>query len=190
MYDLMFAQPGGFGAERRVAPSEARGYQLTTWTLGRRSYNDCQHRARIALVGSLLSGRSRRLNDLRIVNCKGSEQRFVGLRTVSIAAVRGSEGRCTDFDRDFYPLKGSTQDRWINVFMAMRSGLPLPPVTLIKVRDIYFVRDGHHRISVARVLGQVEVDAEVTEWDVEGPMPWEPGSATRDGRDTSWKDVA
>jgi hypothetical protein len=52
----------------------------------------------------------------------------------------------------------------------------LPPVELIQVGDLYFVRDGHHRISVARAVGQRYIEAEVTAWQVSGPLPWE-GSA-------------
>jgi hypothetical protein len=45
----------------------------------------------------------------------------------------------------------------------MRRGEPLPPVDVIRVGEIYFVRDGHHRISVARALERTEIDAYVTE---------------------------
>jgi hypothetical protein len=47
----------------------------------------------------------------------------------------------------------------------------LPPVVLVQVGDVYFVRDGHHRISVARALGQLDIEAEVTVWQVSGPLP-------------------
>ena len=49
----------------------------------------------------------------------------------------------------------------------------MPPVELVQVRDAYFVRDGHHRISVARALGQRDIEAEVMVWHVDGPLPWE-----------------
>jgi hypothetical protein len=49
----------------------------------------------------------------------------------------------------------------------------LPPVVLVQVGDVYFVRDGHHRISVARALGQLDIEAEVTVWQVSGPLPWD-----------------
>jgi hypothetical protein len=49
----------------------------------------------------------------------------------------------------------------------------LPPVVLVQVGDVYFVRDGHHRISVARALGQLDIEAEVTVWEVAGPLPWD-----------------
>jgi len=57
-------------------------------------------------------------------------------------------------------------------------GTPLPPVELVQVGDVYFVRDGHHRISVARTVGQRDIEAEVTVWHVDGPLPWEEPLAT------------
>ena len=46
----------------------------------------------------------------------------------------------------------------------------LPPVELYKIGDIYFVRDGNHRVSVARQQGQVYIDAYVTELQVDVPL--------------------
>jgi hypothetical protein len=56
----------------------------------------------------------------------------------------------------------------------------LPPVRLIQVGDVYFVRDGHHRISVAKALGQTEIDAVVSVWHAAGPLPWETAPAAVD----------
>jgi ParB-like chromosome segregation protein Spo0J len=50
------------------------------------------------------------------------------------------------------------------VFNLWRRGLTLPPVDLIRVGESYFVRDGHHRVSAARALGQAFIEATVTEW--------------------------
>ena len=57
--------------------------------------------------------------------------------------------------------------------MAFQRGRCLPPVALIQVGDHYFVRDGHHRISVARALGQLAIEATVEVWQVDRPLPWE-----------------
>ena len=51
--------------------------------------------------------------------------------------------------------------------------LPLAPIQLIQVGDAYFVRDGHHRISVSRAFGQVAMDAEVITWKAQPPFPWQ-----------------
>jgi hypothetical protein len=96
---------------------------------------------------------------------------------VPLASIIGSEGRCQDFDADFNPRQSATLERWLSVYSAIYHGIGLPPVSLIQVRGAYFVRDGHHRISVARKLGKVDVDAEVTAWDVSGPLLWEKAGA-------------
>src|SRR6266540_5030436 len=79
---------------------------------------------------------------------------------------RCREGRCDDFDVGFHPLKEHTEERWVSVARAQLRGLGLPPVELIQLGAVYFVRDGHHRISVAAALGQQEIDAVVTVWRV------------------------
>jgi hypothetical protein len=99
-----------------------------------------------------------------------------GLRTVSIERIRGTEGRSNDFDRSFHPLRESSRERWMSIARARDQDKALPPVDLIQVGDIYFCRDGHHRISVARAVGQRYIEAEVTVWEYSGPLPWE-GSA-------------
>jgi hypothetical protein len=89
---------------------------------------------------------------------------------VPINLIRGSQGRSHDFDRDFNPLQHHTKGRWLSVAAAWQRGKELPPVDLIQVRDFYFVQDGHHRISVAQALGQQVIEAEVTVWNVTGPL--------------------
>ena len=93
-------------------------------------------------------------------------QVYAGIRTVPLTGILGSESRCCDFDRFFRPLQARTKDRWLRVAVAMQKETPLPPVTLIQVGDGYYVRDGHHRLSVAHALGQQFIEAEVTVWQV------------------------
>ena len=81
-----------------------------------------------------------------------------------IDQIKGSEGRSQDFDQDFNPLKLRNQGRWLSIARAWHHGVSLPAVDLIKVGDVYLVRDGHHRISVARYMGSDFIDARVTEW--------------------------
>jgi hypothetical protein len=90
-----------------------------------------------------------------------------GTRLVPIAKIVGSEGRCGDFDRDFNPLHDHNRGRWLRIAAARRRGTPLPPVDLVQVGGLYFVQDGHHRISVALALGQTEIEARVTVWHLE-----------------------
>jgi hypothetical protein len=69
-----------------------------------------------------------------------------------------------------YPLSDCTRDRWRGIAAARQRGRPLPPVALIQVGDLYFVRDGHHRISVTRALGQHSIEATVEMWHTDRPL--------------------
>lgn len=102
------------------------------------------------------------LDDLRSrLNVRG--QRSLGHQVVPLDQIIGSEGRYADFDRRFLPRSDALKDRWVNIDRAMVNDVTLPPVDLYKIGDVYFVRDGNHRVSVARQLGQAEIDANVTE---------------------------
>jgi hypothetical protein len=99
---------------------------------------------------------------------------YLGVQTVCIEQICGSEGRSGDFDSLFYPSQGHSQQRWVSIAAARIRGLVLPPVELIQVGDGYFVRDGHHRISVARALGEEVVEAQVTAWQTLAHVVWSP----------------
>ena len=162
-------------AEGQIARSSGstEDYRILTWREGRRIWERSRTFGRLRRLSGWLTGRSQRLYDLnRLSNVVGN-QHYLGLRTVSLASIIGSEGRCRDFDAGFNPRQNATLERWLGVYCAVYQGIGLPLVTLIEIRGKYFVRDGHHRISVARRLGKVDVDAEVTAWDVAGPLPWE-----------------
>ena len=81
-----------------------------------------------------------------------------------IDQICGSESRAHDFDADFYPLQENTKERWLSIAAATQRGCQLPPVILIQIGESYFVRDGHHRISVARAQGQKTIQAKVETW--------------------------
>lgn len=122
-------------------------------------------------LGKLWSGltrRPRRLLDLETVQatCGVRHRHYAGTQVVPIRQIRGSEGRGDDFDAHFQPLQPHNRQRWLSVAAALQRGVTLPLVELIQIGDVYFVRDGHHRISVARALGQEHIDAEVTVWDI------------------------
>jgi hypothetical protein len=93
-------------------------------------------------------------------------QRDIGLQTVPLDRIVGSVGRYRDFDRAFLPTQRQTTERWVNISKARYKDVPLPPVELYKIGDVYFVKDGNHRVSVARDRDQVDIDAYVTEIDI------------------------
>jgi hypothetical protein len=103
---------------------------------------------------------------------------FLGRQAVPVERIVGSEGRYADFDDEFLPLKCSSEERWRSVYAALRRHEELPPVSLLKVGDAYFVRDGNHRVSVARWLGVEVLDAEVAE--LRAAVPIEAAISTRD----------
>jgi hypothetical protein len=90
-------------------------------------------------------------------------QAYRGMRTVEVEKITGSVGRCRDFDGSFLPLKRTMGERWGRIDCAYHRGEELPAVSLYKIGDAYFVRDGNHRVSVARYHGVVAIDAEVVE---------------------------
>jgi hypothetical protein len=96
---------------------------------------------------------------------------YAGMKTVSIDRIRGTEGKSDEFDANFNPTQERTITRWIGIALEKLRGHELPPVDLIQVDDIYYVRDGHHRISVSRAIGQAYIDAEVTMMQL-GPRSW------------------
>lgn len=98
-------------------------------------------------------------------------QRYLGLKTVPLDQIVGSEGRFRDFDRAFFPRKKHTIERWLSLAKARYQSVALPPVDLVKVGDSYFVMDGNHRISVARAWGQQFIEAEVVEVLTAVPVP-------------------
>ena len=90
-------------------------------------------------------------------------QAYRGMRTVEVEKITGSVGRCKDFDGSFLPLKKSMGERWGRIDRAYHRGDELPAVSLYKIGEAYFVRDGNHRVSVARYHRVMEIDAEVVE---------------------------
>lgn len=93
-------------------------------------------------------------------------QHYLGLQAAPVEQIVGSVGRYRDFDRAFLPKQRQTQYRWESIHAAREDGVLLPPVDLYKIGDVYFVKDGNHRVSVARAIGQTYIDAYVTEIDV------------------------
>jgi hypothetical protein len=90
-------------------------------------------------------------------------ERSVGNEVVPLDLILGTVDRGRDFDRRFRPTSTRVRNRWEQIAAAMRRGESMPPVDLARVGEIYFVRDGHHRVSVSRALGRAEIDAHVTE---------------------------
>jgi len=146
------AYEGDAPAERRYLRGQALRLFSTMMANGK------MHR-----VVKTLKRKSSRLLDRTAIQCANClpSRHYAGHKSVPISLIRGSEGRTEDFDDTFYPRHERVRGRWLNVAALRLAGEGLPPVELIHTGGIYFVRDGHHRISVARALGEDYIDAEV-----------------------------
>jgi HSP20 family molecular chaperone IbpA len=90
-------------------------------------------------------------------------ERYVGLRTIPLDEVVGTVDSRRDFDRRFRPTSNRVRERWERLALAQRRGESMPPIDVYKVGDLYFVKDGHHRVSIAIATGQQTIEAYVTE---------------------------
>ncbi|MEQ8673406.1 MAG: hypothetical protein RLP44_03075 [Aggregatilineales bacterium] len=106
-----------------------------------------------------------------------NQEVYKGLEDVPLDRIVGSVGRYHDFTNKFLPKKHNMSDRWGRIY-ALYNGLEgLPPVELYKVDDVYFVRDGNHRVSVARQLGFKFIQAYVIE--LQTPIDLEPNMSSK-----------
>ncbi|TLN20486.1 DUF4032 domain-containing protein [bacterium] len=96
-------------------------------------------------------------------------QHYLGMRQVPVEKIIGSVGRYQDFDRAFLPRRSELSSRWVSIDMAHHLDIILPPIEVYKIGEAYFVKDGNHRVSVARERGQAEIDAYVIE--IDSPIP-------------------
>jgi hypothetical protein len=90
-------------------------------------------------------------------------QRSLGLQSIPLDSIVGTVDRSKDFDREFRPTSGKVRGRWQRIAEAQRRGRDMPPISVFRVGDMHFVKDGHHRVSVARAQGRTHIDAYVTE---------------------------
>src|SRR5215204_1663889 len=126
-----------------------------------------RRRAFLRRIGAFMRGdpgSNRLLSFDEVKSALGAvEQVYLGMRTVPVEKIVGSVGRHRDFDRAFLPSKGGLENRWKRIDQMMHRAEELPPISLYKIGDAYFVRDGNHRVSVAHQLGVEMIDAEVIE---------------------------
>lgn len=92
---------------------------------------------------------------------------YAGQKAVEIDLIQGTENKSDEFDKEFHPMKETSRSRWLNVALERLRGHDLPPVHLVEVDGVYYVRDGHHRISVARSLGETFIDAEIVRMQIQ-----------------------
>src|SRR5215208_6086104 len=86
-------------------------------------------------------------------------ERRLGLETIPLDSIVGSVDRTRDFDRRFRPTSRRTRKRWERMATAARRGEAFPPIDVYRIGDVHFVKDGHHRVSIARAQGLPDIDA-------------------------------
>jgi hypothetical protein len=124
--------------------------------------------ALIADIGRRLRGRPDDVNVIlpfeEVVEALGRvSEHDVGLQSIPLESIVGTVDRTKEFDRSFLPTSPRLRGRWERIAAAQRRGEGLPPISAYRIGDLHFVRDGHHRVSVARSLGREAIDAYVTE---------------------------
>ncbi len=102
---------------------------------------------------------------------------YIGVKPIPISRIVGSEGRYQDFNSTFFPKKEMLRGRWQSIDRAHMQYVELPPISVYKIGDAYFVRDGNHRVSVAKSRGIEYVDATIVELGSE--ITPEPGMSMR-----------
>ena len=90
-------------------------------------------------------------------------ERSMGLEVIDLDLIVGTVDRGREFDRRFRPVSGRVRPRWERIASAQRRGEAMPPIDVYRIGELHFVKDGHHRVSVARALGHDKIDAYVTE---------------------------
>jgi hypothetical protein len=90
-------------------------------------------------------------------------ERRLGEQLIQLDSVVGTVDRSREFDRSFRPTSTRVRERWQRIDTAQRKGQAMPPIDVYRIGELHFVKDGHHRVSVARALGHKDINAYVTE---------------------------
>jgi hypothetical protein len=128
-------------------------------------------RARRRRALARLSARLRRADDVNhilpfeeVATALGRVgERRLGLELITLDSIIGTVDRSREFDRDFRPTSPRVRERWQRINLAQRRGEAMPPIDVYRIGELHFVKDGHHRVSVARALGHRDINAYVTE---------------------------
>jgi hypothetical protein len=132
-------------------------------------FNRARNKATLSRIQHFLNADKDKLlslNDVKEI-LKPRNEVYRGMQVVPISKIVGSEGRYRDFNKYFLPRREFLRSRWESVDLAQIRDIPLPAIQLYEIGGVYFVRDGNHRVSVARSQGGEAIDAEVTSLSTE-----------------------
>jgi hypothetical protein len=143
-------------------------------------------RARRRRALARLSARLRRADDVNhilpfeeVARALGRVgERRLGEQLIPLDSIVGTVDRSREFDRDFRPTSPRVRERWQRINLAQRKGEAMPPIDVYRIGELHFVKDGNHRVSVARALGHKDINAYVT--DVQTQIGADRGVRLRD----------
>jgi hypothetical protein len=127
---------------------------------GEKRFGQAVSRRRRASLTRMLLRRCAECAQL-LVHDKPIATRSVGkVQEIPLEAITGTlePARAREFDSEFRPTS-RMRSRWLRVWVAEHTGPGLGPIEVVQVGNEYAVRDGHHRVSVARARGAVTIDA-------------------------------
>ena len=159
-------------------------YSLDDYAQAENDFNRAKNKAMLSKISNFMESTRDNLLSFNTVKeiLKPRSEIYRGMQQVPIKKIIGSEGRYRDFNRFFFPRSEFMRNRWESIDRARIKDIPLPAIRLYELGGVYFVRDGNHRVSVARYQGAEEIDAEVislsTEIEINPSMTTEELSAS------------
>ena len=159
--------------------AEDRSFQ-SNYLVGVNKFRGLRTKAFLQEMMGLLRGQSAELlcfDDVR-ARLRLREESYKGLQDIPLDKIVGSVGRHKEFTQTFLPKSNDTEQRWSRVYAKVNSMEGVPPIDVFQVDDVYFVRDGNHRVSVARELDNKTIQAHVTELPT--TVDLEPGMTLED----------
>lgn len=167
LFQLFDVAESGRSAERDFGMNSS--YQAAE---ARERFRRSVTRAQLADLIGLATGAHKDLVSFDEVagRLRARQQIEKGTEMVPLMQIIGSVGRYRDFTRTYLPRAGVNLERWTRLDAALHSMEGFPPVDLFKIGEVYFVRDGNHRVSVARANGSTHIEAYITEIQTDIPL--------------------
>lgn len=126
-------------------------------------FNKVTAQAAMRKVMGFLTRQEHNLRSYEAEHLDVAAQHYAGVQSIAIDEIKGSLNRVEDFDENFLPKTENTKERWMSICVAMLEEKALPAIKVYRIDNTYFVEDGHHRVSVAKALGYLYIDAIVIE---------------------------
>jgi len=145
---------------------------LESYNAAINEFHRARNQAQLRVLLARLKGEPTDLLDFEDVRKRLRAQGMIerGIKQIPLDSIVGSLGRYHDFTRDFLPKQDHIKDRWARVRLAFTGLNGIPPIEVYQIGEVYFVKDGNHRVSVARQLGATHIQAYVTEVKTRIPL--------------------